>query len=112
MGFLPAISPEAVRELREEIRSWNLSSLGHLDQGQIAKMFNAKIQGWINYYGCYYGSMLKEKVLRYLNRVLSQWAAEKFKRLHGSQRQARRWLQRIFLRDARLWAHWKLGVGM
>ena len=47
MGFLPAISPEAVRELREEIRSWNLSSLGHLDQGQIAKMFNAKIQGWI-----------------------------------------------------------------
>lgn len=86
VGFLPAISPEAVRELREEIRSWNLSSLGHLDLGQIAKMFNAKIQGWINYYGCYYGSMLKEKVLRYLNRVLSQWAAEKFKRLHGSQR--------------------------
>jgi len=112
VGFLPAISPEASRELRAEIRSWKLNSLSHLDMEQISSLFNAKIQGWINYYGRFYGSELQKKVLRYLNSVLCKWAAKKYKRLQRSPRQARRWLQRIFLKEPNLWAHWKLGVGM
>jgi len=112
VSFLPAISQGAVIDLREEIRSWNLKSLCHLEIAEIARMFNAKIQGWINYYGLFYGSELNIKVLRYLNSVLERWAAKKFKRLHGSLRQARRWLYGIFGRESRLWAHWKHGVGM
>jgi RNA-directed DNA polymerase len=44
--------------------------------------------------------------------VLERWAAKKFKRLHGSLRQARRWLHGVLRRESRLWAHWKHGVGM
>lgn len=112
VGFLPAISPEAIHELREQIRSWAVLSMVHLGLEQIAHRFNAQIRGWINYYGSFYGSELNAKVLRYLNTVLSRWAAKKFKRLHGSMRQARRWLQRIFRRERTLWAHWNHGVGM
>ena len=112
MSFLPAISQGAVIDLREEIRSWNLKSLCHLEIAEIARMSNAKIQGWINYYGLFYSSELNIKVLRYLNSVLERWAAKKFKRLHGSLRQARRWLHGVLRRESQLWAHWKHGVGM
>jgi RNA-directed DNA polymerase len=112
VGFNPAISREAVVRLREEIRSWKLLSQTRLSLEQLGKKYNAKIRGWINYYGRFYGSQLRKQVLRYLNDCLARWAAKKFKRLHGSQRQARRWLHKIFHREASLFAHWSQGVGM
>jgi RNA-directed DNA polymerase len=72
-------------------------------------MFNAVIRGWVEYYGRYYRSMLYP-TFRHLDRLLVWWACRKFKRLRRHRRRAAQWLQRISLREPRLWAHWAIGV--
>ena len=42
-------------------------------------MFNPIVQGWINYYGRFYKSMLF-LILRHINEHLVRWAMRKFKR--------------------------------
>ena len=49
-------------------------------------------------------------VFRHLDRLLVWWACRKYKRLRRHQRRAAQWLQRISLREPRLWAHWAIGV--
>ena len=112
VGFLPAISRDSVIGLREEVRSWNWQSQVHLDLEDLAQRANAKIRGWINYYGKFYGSQLEREVLRYLNDRLVAWAVRKFKRFKKSKRKARKWLQGIYKREPSLWVHWSQGVGM
>ena len=43
-------------------------------------MFNSIVQGWINYYGRFYKSMLYP-FLRRINEHLVRWAMRKYKRL-------------------------------
>ena len=47
-------------------------------------MFNIVLQGWINYYGRFYKSMLYP-VFRHLNEILVRWAMRKYKRLRRHQ---------------------------
>lgn len=49
-GFAPAISSKAQKAIRQEIRSWNLQKQTSLSIEEIARKYNSKIQGWINYY--------------------------------------------------------------
>lgn len=112
ISFLPAISRGSILDLREEVRSWKWQSQVHLNLEELAKQVNAKIRGWINYYGKFYVSQLEKEVLRYLNERLVIWATKKYKRFKKSKRKARRWLQQIYLREPQLWAHWNHGVGM
>ena len=72
-------------------------------------MFNRIVQGWINYYGFFYKSMLYP-LLRHLNRKLTMWAMKKYKRLRRRERAATAWLRTIASRDPRLFAQWKFGV--
>jgi RNA-directed DNA polymerase len=51
VGFNPAISRESIVRLREEVRSWKLLSQTSLGLEELGKKYNAKIRGWINYYG-------------------------------------------------------------
>ena len=57
-------------------------------------MFNVTVQGWINYSGRFYRSML-HPLLRRSNDYLGQWAKRKYKRLHDNDRRARQWLVRV-----------------
>ncbi|WP_082111257.1 MULTISPECIES: group II intron maturase-specific domain-containing protein [Photorhabdus] len=50
-------------------------------------MFNAKIRGWINYYGAFYKSALYP-TLRQIDRKLVLWLTRKHKRLRGHRRRA------------------------
>jgi len=111
-GFLPAISRSSIIGLREEIRSWNWQSQTHLEMEDLAKKVNAKIRGWINYYGEFYGSHFGKQVLSYINDRLVIWVCRKYKRLKRSKRKARKWLQQVYLREPSLWAQWSHGVGM
>ena len=72
-------------------------------------MFNKVVQGWINYYGRFYKSMLYP-LLRRINEYLVRWAKRKYKRLERHDRRARRWLSRVVKRAPTLFAHWKFGV--
>ncbi len=110
INFTPAISNKAGKAIRQEIRRWKLHLRSDKSLEDLAWMFNAKIRGWINYYGRYYKSALYP-ILRNLDRRLAQWATRKYKRLRGHRRRAAQWLARIAGKQKWLFAHWKLMGG-
>jgi RNA-directed DNA polymerase len=84
--------------MRREMRRWRL----HLRPGKtltaLARMFNSVIQGWINYYGHFYKSMLNP-VFRHLNRLIVKWAMKKYKRLRHAPHRARRLIAEVARRQ-------------
>ncbi|MBA2710974.1 MAG: hypothetical protein H0U57_10315 [Tatlockia sp.] len=73
----------------------------------IAKHTNAKIRGWINYYGKFH---LSEMNFLYeaMNYRLVKWLMHKFKRYR--QRKIRAWnaLKQIQRQNPKLFSHWSL----
>ncbi len=67
------------------------------------------LQGWINYYGRFYKSMLYP-VFRHLNETLVRWAMKKYKRLRRRPQRARRFIADVARRQPDLFAHWRFGV--
>lgn len=109
-GFVPAISAKAAKAIRQAIREWRLaSSRTHLQLGDLARITNASVRGWLNYYGRFYRSACL-RVLNHLNKVLVQWARRKYKRFHRSRRASEDWLRRIADRDPQLFALWMAGL--
>ena len=110
VSFLPAVSPDAMKAMGGEIRSWHLAKRSGKSLGDLARMFNSIVQGWINYYGRFYKSRLLY-FLRRLNNHLVRWATRKYhKRLRNKERRAMAWLGEIARRVPRLFAHWRLGA--
>jgi len=110
INFSPAVSNKAAKAIRQEVRSWNLPLRSDKALDDLARMFNATIRGWVNYYGVYYKSALYG-ALRHIDRKLVLWATRKFKRLRGHKRRAAHWLARIARRHPGLFAHWRLLYG-
>jgi RNA-directed DNA polymerase len=108
-GFLPAVSGDALKEMGRELRSWRINRRSDKTLGDLAQKVNAIVQGWINYYGRFYRSGL-HPILRRINDDLVRWAKNKYKRLRGHPRRAKRWLVRVAKREPKLFAHWRLGV--
>jgi len=108
INFSPAVSDEAVKAMRAEIRSWKLHLRSDKAIEDLARMFNPKIRGWLQYYGRYYRSALYPP-MRQLDRSLARWAYRKYKKLRGHLRRATHWVRRISRRDPRLFAHWQMG---
>ncbi len=107
VNFSSAISAKAGKAIRQEIRSWGLQNRSDKALADLAKMFNAKIRGWINYYSAFYKSALYP-TLRQIDRKLVLWATRKYKRLRGHRRRASHWLARIARKDTKMFAHWSL----
>jgi hypothetical protein len=107
-NMLPAIADKAKKRLRQEITGWKLQRQTKLEIEDIAKLYNPKIRGWINYYGKYYRSELNA-VLAHINRCLMKWVRRKYKNCN-SFRKARRWLRRISDKKPKLFAHWEQGL--
>jgi group II intron reverse transcriptase/maturase len=110
INFSPAISNKAAKAIRQEVRGWKLHLRSDKDLDDLARMFNAVIRGWINYYGTFYKSALYS-TLRQIDRKLTLWATRKFKRLRGHRRRAEQWLRRVARRQHGLFAHWRLLYG-
>lgn len=51
VNFTPAVSDEAAKAIRQEIRRWHLHRRSDKTLGDLARMFNPIVQGWINFYG-------------------------------------------------------------
>ena len=73
VSFLPAVSKDAVTAMGREIRSWHIARRSDKSLDDLALMFNSIVQGWINYYGRFYKSMLYP-LLRRINEHLVRWA--------------------------------------
>lgn len=109
INFTPAMSPKAGKAIRQEVRSWKLHLRSDKELSDLARMFRAQIQGWINYYGRFYKSAMYP-TLRHINRKLSLWAVRKYKRLRRHRRRAEHRLGEIAKKFPGLFPHWKLGV--
>lgn len=86
---------------------WKLHLRSDKDLEDLARMFNASIRGWVNYYGAYYKSALYPP-LKQIDRKLVLWATRKFKKLRGHKRRAAHWLKGVARRQTGLFAHWRL----
>jgi len=80
VGFLPAVSDDAMKEMSRELRSWRLNCRSDKSLDDFAHMFNKVVQGWINYYGRFYPSELVP-LLRRINTYLVRWAKRKYGQL-------------------------------
>jgi RNA-directed DNA polymerase len=109
-NFSPAVSNEAAKRMRQEMRSWRIHLRSDKAIDDLARMWNPVLRGWIRYYGRFYKSALYP-VLRHFNRCLVKWAMRKFKRFRGHQRLAEHWLGAIARREPRMFAHWQEGGG-
>lgn len=108
VGFLPAISNSAKKEVRRTIKGWRI----HLQIGkpleQIARKINPIIRGWLNYYGKFYQSEMG-KLLYQLERYLRRWARRKFAKKTGlaSQKRACKYLEKVRKHNPNLFEHWR-----
>ena len=109
VNFSPAVSSETKTRLRREMRRWGVARRSDKTLTDLALMFNRQLQGWINYYGKFYKSMLYP-VFRHFNDTLVRWAMRKYKRLRRRPRRARRFLADVARRQPGLFAHWRFGV--
>ena len=107
-SFLPGMSGKAQKTIRKEVRSWKLQIKVDKTLEDISRMFNSKIQGWINYYTHYYKSEIYD-TLKYINRCLTKWVRSKYKK-KNSRRKAVNWLTGIAKREPKLFAQWKFGI--
>jgi RNA-directed DNA polymerase len=109
VSFSPAVSDDAAKRIRSEIRRWRLHRRSDLALGDLVRMINPVVQGWITYYGRFYKSAMYPSLQR-INEYLVRWAMRKYKRLYGCVTKAWRWLEGVALRAPQLFAHWRLGV--
>jgi RNA-directed DNA polymerase len=108
-GFNPAVSPSAMKAMREAIRDLNLGHQTQRSLQDIAPQLNPLLRGWIEYYGRYAPSALYP-LLRYVNQTLLAWVMRKFKRFKGHKIQASQFLQRLATERVGLFVHWQLGM--
>jgi len=109
LNFSPAVSSEAKTRMRREMRSWRVARRSDKTLTDLALMFNRQLQGWINYYGRFYKSMLYP-VFRHFNDTLVRWAMRKYKRLRRHKTKARQFILAVARRQPYLFAHWRWGV--
>lgn len=109
VNFLPAVSKDAIKAMGREIRSWHIARRSDKSLGDLARMFNSIVQGWINYYGRFYKSMLYP-LLRRINDHLVRWAMRKYKRLRRRKKRAGELMAQASRRSPRLFAHWRFGL--
>jgi RNA-directed DNA polymerase len=109
VNFLPAVSRDAITAMGRKIRSWHIARRSDKSLGDLARMFNSIVQGWINYYGRFYKSMLYP-VLRRINDHLVRWAMRKYKRLRRREKRAGELMAEASRRSPRLFAHWRFGL--
>jgi RNA-directed DNA polymerase len=109
VNFLPAVSKDAIKAMGREIRSWHIARRSDKSLTDLARMFNSIVQGWINYFGRFYKSMLYP-LLRRINDHLVRWAMRKYKRLRRREQRARELMAEASRRSPQLFAHWRFGL--
>jgi len=107
VGFMPAISNKAKKSICDAMRQWKMHLQTDKSLDELARVVNPVVRGWINYYGSFYKSALY-RVFQQLNNILVRWASRKYKRLRRNNHRARQWLQGVFHRQPKLFAHWQL----
>ena len=107
-GFLPGVSAEALRHMRQTIRRWKLQYKNSLELTDLSVQFNPILRGWKNYYTRFYGSAMAP-VWKHMNYYLVHWMMRKYKHLTGHKTRASRTLRLLAEENQNLFVHWKVG---
>ena len=105
-SFNPAISDEAAKRIRVQIRSWRLHRRSGMTLEQLARDINPVVRGWMNYYGRFYPSALVFSLNR-INDYLVRWLVQKYKRFRRRRMRARDALGSHARLYPGLFAHWR-----
>lgn len=108
MNFAPAVSRDALRQMRQTIRRWKLQFRNSKSAKEIAKQINPVLRGWMNYYGKFHRSAMAV-VWRHMNLHLVRWMMRKHKPLQKHKTRAGRMLWLMARADPSLFVHWKVG---
>ncbi len=108
LGYDCAISESSKKKIISEIRSTKFQRWTNRSIDEIAEFFNAKIRGWINYYGKFRKHRLNS-VFRIFERRLIEWARRRYKRLGKSYIKASKWFYRFKKNHNELFEHWRRG---
>lgn len=108
VNFAPAVSREALRAMRQTIRSWHLQLKCDETLDDLSRMFNPVLRGWMNYYSRFHGSAMSA-VWRHVNAYLIRWLMRKHKPLARHKTRARDAVGRLALVSPRAFVHWEIG---
>jgi RNA-directed DNA polymerase len=111
INFTPAVSNKAKKKMTSTMRSWGMHLRSDKTLGDLCRMFNPIIRGWMNYYGKFYKSELYS-VAKIANRTLSRWAMRKYKKLKRHKRRAQQWITKIAKREPTMFAHWQIAAAL
>jgi len=104
VGFLPAMSTEALKAKGADLRAMRIHRRTDLTLNDLARWLNPIVAGWMNYYGRFYRSAMSPLLLR-VSSYLRRWAAKKYRRLRAFKR-FKRWWVGLIERQPNLFAHW------
>jgi RNA-directed DNA polymerase len=107
MAFAAEISPSNQKKIKEVIREEPIWKHTHIQMEDIAEYFNAKLRGWIGYYGKYSIKRLR-LALQGIDNRLVQWIRRKFKL---GRRKAAAKLKVIKQINPTMFYHWTKGFG-
>jgi len=105
VGFLPAMSTEALKAKSAELRAMRIHRRTTHSLDDLARWLNPIVAGWMNYYGRFYRSAMNPLLLR-VSAYLRRWAGKKYRRLRSFNRFKRWWIG-LIERQPSLFAHWK-----
>lgn len=106
-NFLPAVSRSALTKMKRTVRAWRLKWCCEKSIEDLSRMFNPIARGWIQYYSKYYKSALFP-LAEQINRHLTKWVMNKYKRFKYKQRRACHALGKTARKKTKLFAHWDL----
>jgi RNA-directed DNA polymerase len=104
-SFLPAMSTEALKAKRAELRAMRIHRRTTLTLDDLARWLNPIVAGWMQYYGRFYRSAMAP-LLQRVNTYLRRWAGKKYRRLRSHKR-FQRWWRGVLERQPALFAQWK-----
>lgn len=105
MAFTAEISKTSQKKIGDVIRSAKIWRYTQIEISEIAKDFNPKIRGWINYYGKYSKRSLRSLMMR-IEMKLIRWIGKKYK--IGYRKSVKR-LTMIKQETPKLFNHWQIG---
>ncbi len=107
-NFIASVSRQAIKAMRDTIRSWGIKRQSGSKIRQLSERYNAVLRGWFNYYGRYCGSAMKV-IANYFNECLVRWAKFSYRSLRQSKLKAWEWLRMVARRTPKLFVHWEKG---
>lgn len=108
LGYDCAISKASEKKITKLIKGTNFQKWTARSIEEIASFFNAKIRGWINYFGKFRKRRLN-RIFKIFNARLTNWVRKRYKKLNKSYIRACKWLQEYKSVNPELFVHWRYG---